>query len=66
MKCQLLDLGVRMLFKQHMHGLKKGSGHDVLPEILSGGFQFPMRNIVIRLLASELKLHSSNSIPLLT
>ena len=43
--CLWLDLGAKMLFKQQMHGLKKGSNHDALPGIWSGGFQFHMRDL---------------------
>lgn len=33
-----------MLFKPLMHGSKKVSNNDALPEILSGGFQFLTRD----------------------
>ena len=52
-KCRWLDLGARMLFKQQMPGLKKGWNHDVLPGIWSGGFQFHLRDLVIRLLVVD-------------
>lgn len=65
-KCRWLDLGARMLFKQQMPGLKKGWNHDVLPGIWSGGFQFHLRDLVIRLLVvdrhAEFMLASSNFI----
>ena len=52
-KCQWMDLGARMLFKQQLPGLKKGWNQDVLPGIWSGGFQFHMRDLVIRLLVFD-------------
>ena len=47
-----------------MTGLKKGWNHDVLPGIWSGGFQFHLRDLVIRSLVvdrhAEFMLASSN------